>query len=399
MASTPEDAPDPEFEGYTLGSVRGTGLAGVVRQGRNTRGFDVAIEVITAPLSEDESFRRRLPGAVDEATVLEHPSIVSVHELLVADDAVGVVTDRITGTTLARALGVGSLTPAAACLVADSVLRALVAAHRAGVIHGGVGARTVFVGGGHVRLGGFAVGRALNAAAAVDGVTDTYGVARLLERLVGAGASPRALRRVVERGASRRVEHRYRTASGMRTAVASAARRELGPAWRDAATTELAALERGAAPEAELGLRRAAQTRPRAARTMVAMLAAAVIVGALGGAVASAIHGGGASAAGTLTVADPVAVLVEPVHGSCNSVFVATATGRVQGQGTLTYRWERSDGLQTEDTALTVARGDATFLVTEHWQLSGRVVNPRITFRLVSPVAMAVSQAISYSCP
>ncbi|HEX6539951.1 MAG TPA: protein kinase [Candidatus Dormibacteraeota bacterium] len=461
MASIPEDVPDPAFDGYSLGAVLGTGLAGAVRAAGHTSGFDVAIEVIGAPLTDDEGFRQRLGEATDEAAVLEHPSIVSVYKTLWDGDTAGVVTELVDCASAARLLRESPLSLAATCLVADSVLLALVIAHRAGVIHGRVCADAVLLDGDRVRLAGFAVGRAMHADAVAEPVTDTHGVARLVEELAGEAAAPRALRRVLTRGTAQRIDHRYRTASSMRTALATAARRELGDGWRAVAASELASLpSRGAAaegaavpvpspvepagaapvsaapaeqPEPSSGpatetaavqqekrqvspavpampviraapsgfLFRRVARRPgaRTMRTATLLLVAAAIVGALGGMLASAIRGGAPAAAGALSVARPVSVQLQPVHGTCNSVFAATATGHVRGAGTLVYRWERSDGLQTEDTTLNVARNDATFLITEHWQLDGAVAHPSITFRLVSPVAMAVTRALGYSCP
>jgi hypothetical protein len=133
--------------------------------------------------------------------------------------------------------------------------------------------------------------------------------------------------------------------------------------------------------------------------TGFALVAAAVVVGLAGGIVVSAVRGGGGSTADALTVGRPVSVQIQPAAGTCNTVFAATARGPVHGQGTLVYRWERSDGLRTESTRLAVSPGDSSFLVTEHWQLSGQVAHPAITFDLINPVAMTVTVPIPYSCP
>lgn len=397
VASIPEQALEPAFADYMLGTVLGTGLAGEVREARHSTGFDVAIEVIGAPLTDDEGFRQRLADATDEAAVLDHPAIVSVYRTIWDGETAGLVTELVGAPSLSRLRRDTALSPAAICLIADSVLLALAVSHRASVVHGGVCADVVFVDGGRVRLGGFAVGRATRPDHDAEPWTDTHAVAVLVDELAGEAELPRQLQRVVARGTARRIERRYRTASGMRTALAMAARREIGEDWHEVAATELAALaEMPAAPEAPV----TAVSRPgvRTAQRVAGLLAAAAVIGVLGGMLASAIRGGGSAATGALSVTRPVSVRLQPAQGACDSVFAATATGHVHGAGTLVYRWERSDGLQTEDTALNVRPDDGTFLITEHWQLDGKIAHPWITFRLVSPVSLAVTRALGYSC-
>jgi hypothetical protein len=230
----------------------------------------------------------------------------------------------------------------------------------------------------------------------------------------------------------------------MRSALSDAARHDLGRDWRDRAAAKLEAMSETAAatppathpapPQVEpasdsrshsqserpsqdatqisvltpvIRAARGDRMRRRAtpARVLrmsiagVAVVVLAVLLGVVGGFLASAIRGAPPAAVASLSVGRQVSVQVEPVQGSCNRVFVATARGPVQGSGTLVYRWERSDGQQTANTPVSVASNDGSFLITEHWQLSGQVNNPAITFRLLSPVAMTVTQPLTYSCP
>jgi hypothetical protein len=443
------------------------GLAGVIRQARHcARGLAVSLEVIAGPLGGDAEFRRRLAAETATAALLEHPSIVSVYEVIASGDAAGVVSERFSGGNLSELPGTTPLDLPAACIVADSVLLALLVAHRAGVLHGDVRSEAVIVGRDRVRLAGFGIARALRPELPPDAATDTYALTQLTVALLsGSGNAmaglPRQLRKVLERGASRRVDHRYRTASGMRAALSAAAHHDIGPDWREVAAGELRALFAGvppiqadAPPAAPRVLheppaappppppehRREATPRAPAAKrdrglpvrerepkraaaispvikvvpaasglrrrrqrirvvTGFALVAAAVVVGLAGGIVVSAVRGGDGSTADALTVGRPVSVQIQPAAGTCNTVFAATARGPVHGQGTLVYRWERSDGLRTESTRLAVSPGDSSFLVTEHWQLSGQVAHPAITFDLINPVAMTVTVPIPYSCP
>lgn len=437
MGSTPEALPADTFEGYELGGISGTGLAGQVWKARHAEsGVDVAVEVIGAPLGADSEFRRRLSAEVERATVLNHPTIASVYEVLSSGDRVGIVTDALVldrTATLERDAG---LPLAGTLYIAEAVLLAVSSAHRAGVVHGAIEPRVISVDGTRVRVGGFGVGRALRPEVPADPSTDTRAVARLVVDLAAGSATskfatlPRRLRVVLARAASERGERRYRSASAMRAALVDAARRDLGEGWRKTASEQLRALTAGAvaapsprtpatqdaqeisptrtevvapvirAAPSELARRRTTPARRlRIALMGLALVVLAVAVGVAGGVVASAVRGSAPSTVGPLSITRPVSLHVEPAQGSCNSTFVASATGSVHGAGTLLYRWERSDGEQTGSTPLTVSPHDGSFLITQHWQLSGHVSHPSITFELLSPVTMSVTQPLQYSCP
>ena len=453
MASTPELLPADTFDGYELGDITTTGLAGDVWNARHAEsGVDVAVEVIGAPLGADFEFRQRLSAEVDRAAVLNHPAIASVYEVLSAGERVGVVTDSLASTRTDALTRDDGLPLAATLFIAEAVLRAMSAAHRAGVVHGAIEPRVIAVEGTRVRIGGFGVGRALRPQGPTDPSTDTRAVARLVVDLSAGSAAaryatlPRQVRVVLARAAAAKRERRYRTAAGMRSALVNAARRDLGDDWREIAAAQLKALSTGpvaeasrpkraahaalevsgeqavpaahdasevpahssavvtpvirAAPAGELARRRATPARSmRLALVGLAMVMLAVVIGVAGGAVASAVRGSAPAPARALSVGRPVSLQVEPTQGSCNSVFVATATGPVQGSGTLVYRWARSDGAQTATTALPVSARDGSFLITQHWQLSGQTSPASITFQLLSPVAMTVTRPLQYSCP
>lgn len=402
----------------------------------------MAIEVMPPPLAADRGFRERLAAEAARAAVLEHPLIVRVHEAVVgAGGELALITDPYRGVPLAAIAAAQGMPLAAAMLVADSVLLALAQAHRAGIVHGAVAPETVLVdGAGRICLAGFALGAALHPG--MDGEPSRDGVAvatlvrgQLRSGQPGAAERPvsRRLQSVLRRATAETPERRYRTASGMRAALAAVARDDAGPGWREQAAAELAALASGrgtggegeppdllldlaptepsgsdeAPPPAGLPVAPVIRgvperRRPRSLRrALVAaeLVAACVVLGVTAGLIVSAVRGGGSAAGGPLQVGSPLSLNVEPAAGSCNSVFIATATGPVQGHGTLVYRWERSDGLSSANTPLSVSSADGSFLITQHWELNGAVSHPAITFRVVSPVAMTVTRRLQYSCP
>jgi len=140
---------------------------------RNLRGL-----VVDPRLLEEDAFRIALTDSKRLATALalDHPNIVSTVAVESGGPDVVVVTrgggryvtvqDLITSAK-ARAKQGGKLAPPVAALIGKSVIEALAAAHKAGVIHGAVHPRSVLIDDeGVVRLGDFIVGRALTTAVA-----------------------------------------------------------------------------------------------------------------------------------------------------------------------------------------------------------------------------------------
>ena len=140
---------------------------------RNLRGL-----VVDPRLLEEDAFRIALtdPKGTTKALALDHPNIISTVGVESGGPDVVVVTrgggryvtvqDLITSAK-SRAKTGGKLAPPVAALIGKSVIEALAAAHKAGVIHGAVHPRSVLVDDeGVVRLGDFIVGRALTTAVA-----------------------------------------------------------------------------------------------------------------------------------------------------------------------------------------------------------------------------------------
>ncbi len=126
---------------------------------------------------------------------------------------------------------------------------------------------------------------------------------------------------------------------------------------------------------------------------------------AIAGAVVGVLFGagvvGGSSSGNTvpLQANNDVALAVSPAQGGCDTAFQFTATGSLSGTGTLTYRWERSDGQETDDIPVAITN-QGSFRFTIAWRVIGhQVLNGTMTFRVVSPTPRVVHQAIAYNCP
>jgi serine/threonine protein kinase len=140
---------------------------------RNLRGL-----VVDPKMLEEDAFRISLTDAkhVEKIARLEHPNIVPTVTVEAGGPDVVVVTrgagryvsvqDLITGAK-ARSKQGGKLSMPVAALIGTSVIGALAAAHKAGLIHGAVHPRSVLVDeDGAVRLDDFIAGRALTTAVA-----------------------------------------------------------------------------------------------------------------------------------------------------------------------------------------------------------------------------------------
>src|SRR4029079_2306256 len=140
---------------------------------RNLRGL-----VVDPKLLAEGSFRLALTdaGAVATVVALAHPNIVPTvavesggPDVVIVTRGVGrfvTVQDLITAARADRSQH-GKLSIPVAAASGKSVVEALAAAHKAGVVHGAVHPRSVLVDeDGGVRLGDFVVGRALTTAVA-----------------------------------------------------------------------------------------------------------------------------------------------------------------------------------------------------------------------------------------
>jgi len=120
---------------YEILSPLGAGGMGEVYRARDTRlGRDVAIKVLPADRLADESRRRRLVQEARAASALNHPSIVTIHEIESADGADFIVMDYVPGKTL-DALMRPRMRLSELLRVAIPIADALARAHTAGIVH------------------------------------------------------------------------------------------------------------------------------------------------------------------------------------------------------------------------------------------------------------------------
>ncbi len=130
---------------YRIVSLLGTGGMGEVWQAEDTRlGRKVAIKLLPARFLKDAHRLRRFEQEARAASALNHPNIVTIHELGETETARFIVMELVAGCTL-RDLTSESLTPDALAGLGAQMARALTVAHAAGIIHRDIKPENVMV--------------------------------------------------------------------------------------------------------------------------------------------------------------------------------------------------------------------------------------------------------------
>ncbi len=121
---------------YEIIAPLGAGGMGEVYRARDTRlGREVAIKVLPDEVAADPERRRRFEGEARAASALNHPSIVTIHDIGSQGGVLYVVFELLEGDTLRGWLAGGALPPARAIDWAMQIARGLAAAHEKGIVH------------------------------------------------------------------------------------------------------------------------------------------------------------------------------------------------------------------------------------------------------------------------
>ena len=121
---------------YRIEEEIGRGGMGVVYRAVDTRlGRAVAIKMLTTEATADADRIRRFVQEARSASALNHPNIVTIHEIDEADGATFIAMELVDGTPLDRVLAQGPLPVARAVELGTHIASALAAAHASGIVH------------------------------------------------------------------------------------------------------------------------------------------------------------------------------------------------------------------------------------------------------------------------
>ena len=124
----------------------GEGGMGVVYKARDTH-LDrfVAIKVLPADKVTDPERRRRFVQEAKAASALQHPNIITVHDIAQADGLDVIVMEHVEGKTLDAMIPRAGMRLGDALPIAAQIARALAAAHAQGIIHRDIKPENVMV--------------------------------------------------------------------------------------------------------------------------------------------------------------------------------------------------------------------------------------------------------------
>ena len=121
---------------YEILSPVGAGAMGEVYRARDTRlGRDVAVKVLPGDLEANRERLRRFEIEARSLSALNHPNIVTVHEVDEVDSICFIVMELVEGRTLYELLALGPLPLKKTMQIAIQIAEGLAKAHESGVIH------------------------------------------------------------------------------------------------------------------------------------------------------------------------------------------------------------------------------------------------------------------------
>src|SRR5437667_6156840 len=131
---------------YKVLDLVGRGGMGEVYRARDTRlKRDVAIKVLPQAFSADRERLRRFEQEARSAAALNHPNIISVHDMGTADGSPYIVSELLEGQNLREVLRHGPVPARKALDYAIQAARGLAAAHDIGIVHRDLKPENLFI--------------------------------------------------------------------------------------------------------------------------------------------------------------------------------------------------------------------------------------------------------------
>jgi eukaryotic-like serine/threonine-protein kinase len=131
---------------YEIIAPLGAGGMGEVYRAHDPRlGREVAVKVMLEAVAGDPDRQKRFEGEARAAGALNHPNIVTLHDVGIADGIPYIVTEVLEGETLRDLITRGALAPARAVEIIVQAAQGLAAAHGKGIVHRDLKPENLFV--------------------------------------------------------------------------------------------------------------------------------------------------------------------------------------------------------------------------------------------------------------
>src|SRR6266487_5752485 len=137
---------DPQLGPYKIIELIGSGGMGEVYRARDTRLLrDVALKVLPASFTNDPDRLRRFEQEARAVAALNHPNIVSVHDVGNANGVHYIVSELLEGETLRQRITASGMPARKAIDLATQMANGLAAAHEQDIVHRDLKPENVFI--------------------------------------------------------------------------------------------------------------------------------------------------------------------------------------------------------------------------------------------------------------
>ncbi len=124
------------FDRYEIIAPLGAGGMGEVYLARDSRlERKIAIKLLPPEFLRDPARLQRFETEAKAVSTLNHPNIITIHEIGDADDRLFITTEFVEGQTVRQMLSRGRIAPQLTIEIAIQIASALAAAHQAGIVH------------------------------------------------------------------------------------------------------------------------------------------------------------------------------------------------------------------------------------------------------------------------
>ena len=156
---------------YAILAPLGAGGMGEVYRARDTRlEREVAIKVLPAELASDVERLRRFEKEARSASSLNHPNIVTIHDIGSEGGVSFIAMERVEGVTLRNQMTAGPLPVKRLLPIATQIADGLAKAHEAGIVHRDLKPENVMVTEeGHVKILDFGLAKLMQTDSSGDG--------------------------------------------------------------------------------------------------------------------------------------------------------------------------------------------------------------------------------------